>query len=46
MYFRKITRKHKGETYTSYLLVESLTPKGPRQKTMSTAFRRWSVGSR
>ncbi len=47
MYLRKTTRKHKGKTYTSYLLVESLTsPKGPRQKTMSTAFRRRSAGPR
>ena len=44
MYIRKTTRKRKS--YSSYLLVEALTPKGPREKTMSTAFRRWSVGSR
>jgi len=35
MYIRKTTRKHKGKTYTNYLLVESVaTPKGPRQKTV------------
>jgi len=33
MYIRKSTRKHKGKTYTNYLLVESVqTPKGPRQR--------------
>jgi transposase len=32
MYIRKSTRKHKGKTYSNYLLVESVqTPKGPRQ---------------
>lgn len=35
MYIRKSTRKHKGKTYTNYLLVESVhTPKGPRQRTI------------
>ena len=35
MYIRKNTRKHKGKTYTNYLLVESVqTPKGPRQRTI------------
>ena len=35
MYLRKSTRKYKDKTYTSYLLVESVsTPKGPRQKTI------------
>src|SRR5438093_3768509 len=35
MYIRKNTRKHKGKTYTNYLLVESdQTPKGPRQRTI------------
>ena len=35
MYIRKSIRKHKDKTYTSYLLVESVsTPKGPRQKTI------------
>jgi transposase len=35
MYIRKSTRKHKGKTYTNYLLVESIhTPKGPRQRTI------------
>jgi len=35
MYIRKTTRKHKNKTYTSYLLVESVsTPKGPRQRTI------------
>ena len=35
MYLRKSTRKYKDRTYTSYLLVESVsTPKGPRQKTI------------
>ena len=35
MYIRKSIRKHKHKTYTSYLLVESVsTPKGPRQKTI------------
>ena len=35
MYIRKTTRKHKHKTYTSYLLVESVTtPKGPRQRTI------------
>jgi len=33
MYVRKTTRRYKDRTYTSYLLVESVsTPKGPRQK--------------
>jgi transposase len=33
MYIRTTTRKHRGKTYTNYLLVESRnTPKGPRQK--------------
>jgi transposase len=33
MYIRRSTRKHKGKTYTNYLLVESVqTPKGPRQR--------------
>lgn len=35
MYIRSSTRKHKGKTYTNYVLVESVsTPKGPRQKTV------------
>jgi transposase len=35
MYIRKSTRKHKGKTYTNYVLVESVqTPKGPRQRTI------------
>ena len=35
MYIRKNTRKHKGKTYTNYLLVESVqTPNGPRQRTI------------
>ena len=35
MYIRKTTRKYKDKTYTSHLLVESITtPKGPRQKTI------------
>ena len=35
MYIRKSTRKHKGKTYTNYLLVESVhTPEGPRQRTI------------
>lgn len=35
MYIRKNVRKHKGKTYTSYMLVESIhTPKGPRQRTI------------
>ena len=35
MYIRKSTRRHKGKTYTNYLLVESVqTPKGPRQRTI------------
>lgn len=35
MYIRKTTRKYKGTTYTTYLLVEScLTDKGPRQRTI------------
>ena len=35
MFIRKSTRKYKDKTYTSYLLVESVsTPKGPRQKTI------------
>lgn len=33
MYIRKSTRKYKGQTYTNYVLVESVhTPKGPRQR--------------
>jgi transposase len=33
MYVRKTTRRYKDQTYTNYLLVESIhTPKGPRQK--------------
>ena len=33
MYIRKTTKSHKGQSYTNYLLVESLsTPKGPRQR--------------
>ncbi len=33
MYIRKNTRRHKGKTYTNYVLVESIrTDKGPRQK--------------
>jgi hypothetical protein len=32
MYLRRTTKKHKGKTYTNYLLVESVhTPRGPRQ---------------
>jgi transposase len=35
MYLRKTTRKYKGKTYCTYLLVESLmTDKGPRQRTV------------
>ena len=35
MYIRKNTRRHKGKTYTNYVLVESVrTDKGPRQKTV------------
>lgn len=35
MYIRHSTRKHKGKTYTNYVLVESVhTPKGPRQRTI------------
>lgn len=35
MYVRKTTWRHKGKTYTKYLLVESVhTPKGPRQRTV------------
>jgi len=35
MYIRESNRLYKGKTYTSYLLVESVTtPKGPRQKTI------------
>ena len=35
MYIRRSTRKHKGKTYTNYLLVESVhTAKGPRQRTI------------
>jgi transposase len=33
VYIRKTTKSHKGNTYTNYLLVESVaTPKGPRQR--------------
>jgi transposase len=33
MYVRKTTRRYKDQTYTNYLLVESVhTPNGPRQK--------------
>jgi transposase len=33
MYVRQTTRRYKDQTYTNYLLVESIhTPKGPRQK--------------
>ena len=33
MFVRKTHRCHKGQTYTNYVLVESVrTPKGPRQK--------------
>jgi transposase len=35
MYLRESNRLYKGKTYTTYLLVESVTtPKGPRQKTI------------
>jgi transposase len=35
MYLRKNSRRYKGQTYSNYLLVESvLTAKGPRQKTV------------
>lgn len=35
MYIRKTSWRHKGKTYTKYLLVESVhTPKGPRQRTV------------
>src|SRR3974377_727073 len=37
MYIRKSIRSYKGRTYTNYVLVESInTPKGPRQKTISS----------
>ena len=33
MYLRKTVKRHKGKTYTNYVLVESVhTPKGPRQR--------------
>jgi transposase len=35
MFIRKTVKKHKGQVYTNYLLVESVsTPQGPRQKTI------------
>ena len=35
MYLKTTKRRYKGKTYTSYLLVESVsTPKGPRQRTV------------
>lgn len=35
MFIRQTTKRHKGKTYTHYLLVESYaTPKGPRQRTV------------
>ncbi len=33
MYIRQTIKRHKGKTYTNYVLVESIhTPKGPRQR--------------
>jgi transposase len=35
MFIRKTVKKYKGQVYTNYLLVESVsTPQGPRQKTI------------
>lgn len=35
MYIRKTSKTHKGQSYTNYLLVQSVhTPKGPRQRTI------------
>jgi len=35
VFVRKTQRRYKGQTYTNYVLVESIrTPKGPRQKTV------------